>query len=120
MGALAALLTTSCTHGTFGALATQSFHETKNVQCSDGGALVVNDVSLYARAEIIREKGTNRGQFVRGLVDRYRWMDLGSSYLPSEILAAFLTAQLESFDAIQRRRAATWHAYHCPPGRVAD
>src|SRR2546421_1452006 len=81
--------------GTFGALATQSFHETKNVQCGEGGALVINDMSLHARAEIIRDKGTNRGDFLRGVVGRYRWMDIGSSYLPSEILATFLTAQLE-------------------------
>jgi dTDP-4-amino-4,6-dideoxygalactose transaminase len=98
--------------GTFGALATQSFHETKNVQCGEGGALIVNNMNLFARAEIIRDKGTNRGQFFRGVVDRYRWMDVGSSYLPSEILAAFLTAQLESFDDIQNRRRTAWQAYH--------
>ncbi len=82
------------------------------MQCGEGGALIVNDTSLYGRAEIIREKGTNRGQFFRGVVDKYRWMDIGSSYLPSEILAAFLTAQLESFDDIQNRRGAAWQAYH--------
>jgi len=82
------------------------------VQCGEGGALVINDMSLHARAEIIRDKGTNRGDFLRGVVGRYRWMDIGSSYLPSEILAAFLTAQLESFEEIQHRRGRAWQAYH--------
>jgi dTDP-4-amino-4,6-dideoxygalactose transaminase len=98
--------------GSFGVLATQSFHETKNVQCGEGGALLINDPRYLERAEIIREKGTNRSQFFRGAVDKYRWVDLGSSYLPSEILAAFLTAQLESFEDIQRRRHAAWRTYH--------
>jgi dTDP-4-amino-4,6-dideoxygalactose transaminase len=97
--------------GSFGAMATQSFHETKNVQCGEGGALVFNDMSFHARAEIIREKGTNRSQFFRGMVDKYRWIDIGSSFLPSEMLAAFLTAQLESFEDIQRRRMAAWKRY---------
>jgi dTDP-4-amino-4,6-dideoxygalactose transaminase len=97
--------------GSFGVLATQSFHETKNVQCGEGGALVINDLSYLERAEIMREKGTNRSQFFRGAVDKYRWVDLGSSYLPSEILAAFLTAQLESFEDIQRRRHDVWRTY---------
>jgi len=98
--------------GSFGALATQSFHETKNVQCGEGGALVFNDLRYFDRAEIIREKGTNRGQFFRGMVDKYRWMDLGSSYLPSDLLAAFLTAQLEGFAETQRQRHRIWRTYH--------
>jgi dTDP-4-amino-4,6-dideoxygalactose transaminase len=98
--------------GTLGALATQSFHETKNVHCGEGGALILNHSHYRERAEIIREKGTNRSQFFRGAVDKYRWVDLGSSYLPSELLAAFLTAQLESFADIQRRRGTVWSRYH--------
>jgi dTDP-4-amino-4,6-dideoxygalactose transaminase len=98
--------------GSLGALAAQSFHATKNVQCGEGGALVLNDDALRERAEIIREKGTDRSRFFRGQVDKYRWMDVGSSYLPSDLLAAGLTAQLESFAEIQRRRHAVWDAYH--------
>ncbi|GAA0716827.1 dTDP-4-amino-4,6-dideoxygalactose transaminase [Dactylosporangium roseum] len=98
--------------GSIGAMATQSFHETKNVQCGEGGALVFNDDRYFERAEIIREKGTNRAQFFRGMVDKYRWIDVGSSYLPSDLLAAFLTAQLEHFDEIQRRRQHVWASYH--------
>ncbi|BFU46432.1 dTDP-4-amino-4,6-dideoxygalactose transaminase [Krasilnikovia sp. MM14-A1004] len=98
--------------GSFGALATQSFHATKNVSCGEGGALLVNDERLVERAEILREKGTDRSRFFRGQVDRYRWMDVGSSYLPSDVLAAGLTAQLEAFDEVQRRRRAVWDAYH--------
>jgi dTDP-4-amino-4,6-dideoxygalactose transaminase len=97
--------------GSFGAMATQSFHETKNVQCGEGGALVFNDLAYLERAEIVREKGTNRGQFFRGMVDKYRWMDIGSSYLPSDLLAAFLTAQLEHFADTQRRRHHIWSTY---------
>jgi dTDP-4-amino-4,6-dideoxygalactose transaminase len=97
--------------GSIGAMATQSFHETKNVHCGEGGALVFNDAHYVERAEIIREKGTNRGQFFRGMVDKYRWMDIGSSYLPSDLLAAFLVAQLEDFKAIQRRRMRIWTTY---------
>jgi len=97
--------------GTFGTLATLSFHETKNVTCGEGGALVVNDSSLTERAEILREKGTDRSKFFRGEVDRYSWRDLGSSYVLSDILAAFLYAQLEKRDAIQRQRRARWQAY---------
>ncbi len=97
--------------GSFGTLATQSFHETKNVMCGEGGALVINDESLVGRAEIVREKGTNRARFFRGLVDKYSWVEPGSSYLPSEILAAFLHAQLEAADEIQRRRTAIWERY---------
>lgn len=97
--------------GSLGAMATQSFHATKNVSCGEGGALIVNDDRLRDRAEILREKGTDRSRFFRGQVDKYRWMDLGSSYLPSDLLAAALTAQLEAFDEIQRRRRAVWDTY---------
>ncbi len=97
--------------GTFGAMATLSFHETKNVTCGEGGALVLNDSSLVARAEIIREKGTNRSQFVRGEVNRYAWIDVGSSYLLSDVLAAVLAAQLEEADEIQALRRRVWARY---------
>lgn len=97
--------------GTFGALATQSFHETKNFTCGEGGALLVNDPALVARAEILREKGTDRSRFFRGEVDKYTWVDVGSSYLPSDLLAAFLAAQLEAREAVQARRRAIWEAY---------
>ncbi|MFL6052236.1 MAG: dTDP-4-amino-4,6-dideoxygalactose transaminase [Actinoallomurus sp.] len=98
--------------GTFGEMAAQSFHATKNVGCGEGGALLLNDPGLIAHAEIVREKGTDRSRFFRGQVDKYRWVDIGSSYLPSDLLAAVLTAQLESFDVIQRRRHAVWARYH--------
>jgi dTDP-4-amino-4,6-dideoxygalactose transaminase len=98
--------------GSIGALATQSFHETKNVHCGEGGALVFNDLRYFERAEVVREKGTNRGQFFRGMVDKYRWMDIGSSFLPSDLLAAFLTAQLECFAESQRQRHHVWSSYH--------
>jgi dTDP-4-amino-4,6-dideoxygalactose transaminase len=97
--------------GSFGALSTLSFHETKNVTCGEGGALLINDERYLERAEIIREKGTNRSRFFRGEVDRYTWVDLGSSYLLSDLLAAYLLAQLESRDEIQRRRHAIWSGY---------
>ncbi|HED64990.1 MAG TPA: dTDP-4-amino-4,6-dideoxygalactose transaminase, partial [Planctomycetes bacterium] len=97
--------------GTFGAFATQSFHETKNLTCGEGGALLINDESMIERAEILREKGTDRSRFFRGEVDKYSWVDLGSSYLPSEVLAAFLYAQLEGREEIQARRAAIWNRY---------
>ena len=97
--------------GAWGDLAVFSFHETKNVICGEGGALVVNDPELRARAEILREKGTDRARFFRGEVDRYTWQDLGSSWVPSEILAAFLWAQLEHCDAILARRRALWARY---------
>jgi dTDP-4-amino-4,6-dideoxygalactose transaminase len=97
--------------GTMGALATQSFHETKNITCGEGGALVINDPAFAERAEILREKGTNRSRFFRGQVDKYTWVDLGSSYLPSEILAAFLWAQLEDHEAIQAARHRVWDRY---------
>jgi dTDP-4-amino-4,6-dideoxygalactose transaminase len=87
--------------GTFGTFATQGFHETKNVTCGEGGALIINDRQFIERAEIMREKGTNRSRFFRGQVDKYSWVDIGSSYLPSDILAAFLFAQLESREKIQ-------------------
>ena len=93
--------------GTFGELATLSFHETKNFTCGEGGALLVNDSSLMERAEIIREKGTNRSRFFRGQVDKYTWVDLGSSYLPSDMLAAFLLAQFEHASEIQARRGGS-------------
>ena len=97
--------------GTFGALAAQSFHETKNISCGEGGALLINDPALIERAEIIREKGTNRSRFFRGQVDKYTWVDIGSSYLPSDILAAFLYAQLECRQQIQQRRERIWQYY---------
>lgn len=98
--------------GTFGSLATQSFHETKNFTCGEGGALIINDQRLIERAEIIREKGTNRSRFFRGQVDKYTWVDIGSSYLPSDILAAFLYAQLEAREEIQKKRRHIWEMYH--------
>jgi dTDP-4-amino-4,6-dideoxygalactose transaminase len=97
--------------GTFGCMATQSFHETKNVICGEGGALVINDPGYIERAEIVREKGTNRSRFFRGQVDKYTWVDVGSSYLPSDILAAFLYAQLEKSELIQERRKNLWNYY---------
>ena len=97
--------------GSFGALTALSFHETKNVTCGEGGALLVNDARLIERAEILREKGTNRSRFFRGEVDRYTWVDVGSSYLPSDLLAAYLLAQLEAREDIQRRRMAIWQRY---------
>ncbi len=97
--------------GSFGRLSTLSFHETKNMSCGEGGALVLNDPELAERAEIIREKGTNRSRFFRGQVDKYTWVDLGSSYLPSDALAALLLAQLEVRDGIQARRRAIWERY---------
>jgi len=97
--------------GTFGALAAQSFHETKNFSCGEGGALLINDSSLIERAEIVREKGTNRSRFFRGQVDKYTWVDIGSSYLPSDILAAFLYAQLENRARIQSHRQKVWETY---------
>jgi dTDP-4-amino-4,6-dideoxygalactose transaminase len=97
--------------GSFGRLATLSFHETKNVSCGEGGALLVNDPALVERAEILREKGTNRSRFFRGEIDKYTWVDLGSSWLPSEVLAAYLWAQLEARDRIQRARERVWRRY---------
>jgi len=97
--------------GTFGSLATLSFHETKNFTCGEGGALLINEPCFIGRAEILREKGTNRSRFFRGLVDKYTWVDLGSSYLPSDALAALLYAQLEAREHIQSRRRQVWHRY---------
>jgi len=97
--------------GTLGVVGTQSFHETKNFTCGEGGALLVNDPALAERAEILREKGTNRSKFMRGLVHKYTWVDQGSSWLPSDILAAFLLAQLEARETIQARRAVLWRRY---------
>src|SRR5262249_17054013 len=94
--------------GTFGCLATQSFHETKNIGWGEGGALLINDPRFVERAEIIREKGTNRMRFFRGEVDKYSWVDLGSSYLPSDMLAAFLFAQFEAHAQIQATRQRIW------------
>jgi dTDP-4-amino-4,6-dideoxygalactose transaminase len=97
--------------GTFGSFATQSFHETKNFTCGEGGALIINDPRFVERAEIIREKGTNRSRYFRGQVDKYTWVDIGSSYLPSDILAAFLYAQLEARAEIQKKRRQIWEMY---------
>lgn len=98
--------------GGLGHLATLSFHETKSLISGEGGALLINDDRFVARAEIIREKGTNRSQFFRGQVDKYTWVDLGSSYLPNEITAAFLWAQLEEAQSMIARRIAIWDRYH--------
>jgi dTDP-4-amino-4,6-dideoxygalactose transaminase len=97
--------------GTLGCLAAQSFHETKNFTCGEGGALLINDSRYIERAEILREKGTNRSRFFRGEVDKYTWVDIGSSYLPSDILAAFLYAQLEAREIIQSKRERIWNYY---------
>jgi len=98
--------------GSFGSLSTFSFHETKNVIAGEGGLLAINDTSLIRRAEIIREKGTNRSEFFRGEIDKYGWVDIGSSFLPSEIVSAFLYAQLEQLDQIQSQRCRLWNAYY--------
>ena len=97
--------------GSLGRMATLSFHETKNLTCGEGGALLVNDATLIERAEIIREKGTDRSKFFRGQVDKYGWVDIGSSYLPSEVLAALLCAQLDDRQRIQQRRCELWLKY---------
>lgn len=97
--------------GTFGCMATQSFHETKNITCGEGGALLINDPHLIERAEIIREKGTDRSRFFRGQVDKYSWVDIGSSYVMSDVLAAFLFGQLEVWQALQARRRGIWEYY---------
>jgi dTDP-4-amino-4,6-dideoxygalactose transaminase len=98
--------------GTFGAFATQSFHETKNITCGEGGALLINDPRYVERAEIIREKGTNRARFFRGEVDKYSWVDIGSSYVMSDVLAAFLFGQLEKWQEIQTKRRTLWEGYN--------
>ncbi|MBK8893856.1 MAG: dTDP-4-amino-4,6-dideoxygalactose transaminase [Propionivibrio sp.] len=98
--------------GSFGQMSTLSFHETKNVVSGEGGALLINDLKFVERAEIIREKGTNRSQFFRGQVDKYTWVEVGSSYLPGEIIAAFLWAQLEDATHITTQRMLLWERYH--------
>ena len=98
--------------GKFGCLVAQSFHETKNFTCGEGGALIINDAELLERALVVREKGTNRSRFFRGMVDKYTWVDLGSSYLPSDLLAAFLYAQLEARETIQEKRRRVWNRYY--------
>jgi dTDP-4-amino-4,6-dideoxygalactose transaminase len=104
--------------GSIGHLATLSFHETKNVISGEGGMLIVNDESFIPRAEILRQKGTNRSAFFRGEVDKYSWVDLGSSFLPSDLIAAFLFAQLENLDDIQRRRLDIWQRYQTGLARL--
>ena len=98
--------------GSVGHMATLSFHETKNIISGEGGALLINDPRFVERAEMIREKGTNRSKFFRGQLDKYTWVDIGSSFLPSEIVSAFLWAQMEEADSINNRRMAIWSAYH--------
>lgn len=106
--------------GTFGVMATQSFHETKNFTCGEGGALLINDPKYIEDAEILREKGTNRSRFFRGQVDKYTWVNVGSSYLPSDMLAAFLLAQLEEREQIQARRRQIWETYYTELGAWAE
>lgn len=105
--------------GTFGCLATQSFHETKNFTCGEGGALLINDPSLVERAEIIREKGTDRSRFFRGEIDKYGWVDVGSSFLPSDLLAAHLSVQLLAWERVQARRGELWERYERELGEWA-
>ena len=106
--------------GSIGDLAAVSFHETKNIQCGEGGALVMNDASWAERAEILWEKGTDRSKFLRGQVDKYTWVAVGSSFLPGELTAAFLWAQLEAADAITNERRALWHAYQSAAGPLRE
>jgi dTDP-4-amino-4,6-dideoxygalactose transaminase len=106
--------------GTFGVMATQSFHETKNFTSGEGGALLINDPKYIEDAEILREKGTNRSRFFRGQVDKYTWVNVGSSYLPSDMLAAFLFAQLEEREHIQSRRQQIWETYYKELGAWAE
>lgn len=106
--------------GTFGVMATQSFHETKNFTSGEGGALLINDPKYIEDAEILREKGTNRSRFFRGQVDKYTWVNVGSSYLPSDMLAAFLFAQLEERERIQSRRQQIWETYYKELGAWAE
>lgn len=98
--------------GSYGHLSSFSFHETKNITCGEGGLLIINDERFVKRAEILRDKGTNRSSFIRGQVSKYEWVDVGSSYAPSDILAAYLLAQLECLDNIQQRRLAIWQQYY--------
>lgn len=106
--------------GTFGVMATQSFHETKNFTSGEGGALLINDTKFIEEAEILREKGTNRSRFFRGQVDKYTWVNIGSSYLPSDMLAAFLLAQLEEREKIQASRQRIWETYYKELGAWAE
>jgi dTDP-4-amino-4,6-dideoxygalactose transaminase len=106
--------------GSLGCLAAQSFHETKNITCGEGGALLINDPTYAERAEILREKGTNRARFFRGEVDKYSWVDLGSSYVMSDVLAAFLYGQLEAAAGIQAKRSALWQRYDTALAGWAD
>lgn len=106
--------------GTIGHLGAYSFHETKNIISGEGGALLVNDDRFAERAEIIREKGTNRSQFFRGQIDKYTWVDIGSSYLPGEVIAAFLWAQMEEALSITQRRLDIWHRYHAALAPLED
>jgi dTDP-4-amino-4,6-dideoxygalactose transaminase len=106
--------------GTFGVMATQSFHETKNFTSGEGGALLINDPKYIEDAEILREKGTNRSRFFRGQVDKYTWVNVGSSYLPSDMLAGFLLAQLEEREQIQNRRREIWETYYKELGDWAE
>jgi dTDP-4-amino-4,6-dideoxygalactose transaminase len=106
--------------GTFGSLATQSFHETKNFSCGEGGTLIINEPKFIEEAEVIREKGTNRSRFFRGEIDKYSWVDLGSSYLPSDILAALLLSQLEAREEIQSKRQRIWENYYAGLGPWAE
>ena len=105
--------------GTIGNLGCFSFHETKNLISGEGGALLINDERLIGRAEIIREKGTNRSRFLRGEVDKYTWVDIGSSFLPSELVAAFLEAQLTHADEVIARRKAVWARYYAGLSELA-
>jgi len=98
--------------GSIGHIAALSFHETKNIMSGEGGALLINDPNFIERAEIIREKGTNRSKFFRGQVDKYTWVDIGSSFLPGELISAFLWAQMEEAESITKRRLAIWETYH--------
>ncbi|MBP6334701.1 MAG: dTDP-4-amino-4,6-dideoxygalactose transaminase [Bacteroidia bacterium] len=106
--------------GSIGHFGTFSFHETKNISSGEGGMLVINDERFVERAEIIREKGTNRSKFFRGEVDKYGWVDIGSSFLPSDIIAAFLFAQLEQLDTVQQRRREVWENYYNSLQRIAS
>lgn len=106
--------------GTFGVMATLSFHETKNFTCGEGGALLLNNPDLIVRAEILREKGTNRSRYFRGEVDKYTWVDVGSSYLPSDLLAAFLLGQLEVWENVETKRRQIWEHYNTSLGEWAE
>ncbi len=106
--------------GSIGAMASFSFHETKNIIAGEGGLIAINDERFIERAEMIREKGTNRSKFYRGEINKYEWVDIGSSFLPSEVTAAFLFAQLENIDNIQKKRIVIWHKYYHDLAPLAD